>query len=40
MENITENDRSYRFGWFPDYPDIRDYTEKHKMENRTAEVLT
>ncbi len=33
MENITKENRPYRFGWLPDYPDIRDYTEKHEKLN-------
>jgi hypothetical protein len=25
-----EEEKRYTFGWLPDYPDFRDYTEEHK----------
>jgi len=25
-----EEEETYRFGWIPDYPDFRDYTEEHE----------
>jgi len=27
-EKETEGKKTYRFGWLPDYPDFRDYTEE------------
>ena len=29
-EEKMEEEKTYTFGWLPDYPDFRDYTEEHE----------